>query len=1318
MAKSGLTISVVLELIKSGFDKSARAVESSVNRLKATFVRWFAVISGGALALTTLVRSLKQTALAVERNRIALKNVTDGVVDFNRAQKFLSTTARTYGQDLIALTQGYVGFSAAARQANVPIEDQEKIFEAVSKACATYGLSAERTGLVTLALSQMMSKGKISSEELRRQMGEHLPIAYMAMARASGLTTAQFEKMMAKGAILSKDILPKFADELNKATASADFDNFVTSWTKLKNEFAIGIKSLDLPGRIKPMIDGLVALVRGAVNNMRALIGGLIAFIISKPLKRLRTASIATAQGVKTQYMHAAQEIKAIDEQLAASKTTMQERSTAIHSKYAKTIEKIERDKTTRLMLLDKKLETLKASAEANKQRIVTATAQKEIALKANNAQKVAQLDATIARNKEQLARREAQINKIVAEDKVRVTERSSAAVLKAEQAKTRGLEAIASEELTQRKLVERQKVLETEKANAAAVLSTSRSSQLMKATWATLGRAMKSMWVSIQSLISMSIFGAIATAIGSLIGWITDVISKAREAARVAKEVKEAIALSDEERAARADENKDLNANLLDDNIRILEDPKAKTIDKQLAAESIKQTYGITDEYLANSKYTFDGVLEKAKKHRDLLQQQRIVQELEEDVLTAQDNANSKLDKKWLRREAREAGVDIETYVSNYYDKNVRGKEWASGQGQISKKEGQAEEAYLAIEDRKKLEAKYNEAKRKEAELKAIVDGEGRQGTVGDYGGTVEGAEKAYLEKLERFEKKRSVLEEKVYSDEKYKKDKSDASKDFLEEIVLAQAEKAKDNPLYQEALSRVIPDKTKGAGATKMEKTTAEQVVEAEKQYADGLRTAKNQLDAGVKTKKQYDEEVLRLSQKHADTLGGLLGAGAKQVDSYNKASEVIIEASDEFKKLKESFSKDAEVLNAKLADGELTEDEYASALTQLVEEYVERMYTSLDVGDAERDYKDLLRMRTKQLRENAYDSPFNIGNADLTDADKDAIAGVGDTSSSAKDIKANLDVLKKRQSEVEAVIRKIMEELRSDGWKASDLAIIDKALEDGELSEEEVKKLFEVFGDRIVKDLQKYAQGADTLKKAVAVGEANYTYKDEREKATSGVYKNIKGLASSTSRLTRSFKSLKEAFESPDTSGWEKMVTLFNSLTQAIETFIAIGKGIKAVASCIDTLSKSTEVASAVSAAAGATEVATSEAVTGAKVTETVAKTTSAYASIPFIGVALAGAAIGAMLALIVSNAGKFATGGIVGGNSYSGDKVMAMVNSGEMILNQSQQARLFKMANSGEIGRNVQQTVVVGGTLTAKADKLSMVLRKEAIRKSRL
>ena len=42
---------------------------------------------------------------------------------------------------------------------------------------------------------------------------------------------------------------------------------------------------------------------------------------------------------------------------------------------------------------------------------------------------------------------------------------------------------------------------------------------------------------------------------------------------------------------------------------------------------------------------------------------------------------------------------------------------------------------------------------------------------------------------------------------------------------------------------------------------------------------------------------------------------------------------------------------------------------------------------------------------------------------------------------------------------------------------------------------------------------------------------------------------------------------------------------------------------------------------------------------------------------------------------ANTQKFATGGIVGGNSYTGDNVPAMLNSGEMVLNADSQKRLF-------------------------------------------
>ena len=70
--------------------------------------------------------------------------------------------------------------------------------------------------------------------------------------------------------------------------------------------------------------------------------------------------------------------------------------------------------------------------------------------------------------------------------------------------------------------------------------------------------------------------------------------------------------------------------------------------------------------------------------------------------------------------------------------------------------------------------------------------------------------------------------------------------------------------------------------------------------------------------------------------------------------------------------------------------------------------------------------------------------------------------------------------------------------------------------------------------------------------------------------------------------------------------------------------------------------------------------------------------------FITAALVSAAGAAQIATIIANKPQpptFATGGVVPGNSYSGDRVHAMVNSGEMVLTRKQQAALFQMANGG-------------------------------------
>lgn len=70
------------------------------------------------------------------------------------------------------------------------------------------------------------------------------------------------------------------------------------------------------------------------------------------------------------------------------------------------------------------------------------------------------------------------------------------------------------------------------------------------------------------------------------------------------------------------------------------------------------------------------------------------------------------------------------------------------------------------------------------------------------------------------------------------------------------------------------------------------------------------------------------------------------------------------------------------------------------------------------------------------------------------------------------------------------------------------------------------------------------------------------------------------------------------------------------------------------------------------------------------------------------------------------GKFAEGGIVGGTSFSGDKLFAMVNSGEMILNKRQQGNLANMiGGGGQVEFHISGDSLVG-VLNNKRNKTNL------------
>lgn len=166
----------------------------------------------------------------------------------------------------------------------------------------------------------------------------------------------------------------------------------------------------------------------------------------------------------------------------------------------------------------------------------------------------------------------------------------------------------------------------------------------------------------------------------------------------------------------------------------------------------------------------------------------------------------------------------------------------------------------------------------------------------------------------------------------------------------------------------------------------------------------------------------------------------------------------------------------------------------------------------------------------------------------------------------------------------------------------------------------------------------------------------------------------------------------------SAWERISGVINSTLQ-------IAEGISGIVKLIDMLTTSTEAetaATAVNTTITAANTGVSATNTATKSGEAVANATASGAKLPFpanlVAIAAGVAAVVGALGMI---SGAFADGGIVGGSSWTGDKLMARVNSGEMILNGAQQSRLFAIANGATVygaasgvGRGLVEGVKVG------------------------
>lgn len=297
MARNNMNFSASLRLNTKEFKKGIADVQRTLNGLKNSFLSLSAALGAG-LGFSKIISNAKDTAQQLSVAKAVLHNVSQEVDDagykwdsYASNLNYVKKISKEYGQDLTNLIEGFGQFHAAANlvlDANgkvaLSLEDQKYIYEQLTRAAAGYHMSADRTKDMMNAITQMMSKGKVAAEELRRQLGNSLPGAFGLMATAMGVTTTELEDMMRKGQVLSADALPKFAKELERVTKDMSFDSLQQSLNRLKNSWTELVEGASVEDMYKKIVDasnGLLSWINGHMSETKGMIRGALAGLVA-----------------------------------------------------------------------------------------------------------------------------------------------------------------------------------------------------------------------------------------------------------------------------------------------------------------------------------------------------------------------------------------------------------------------------------------------------------------------------------------------------------------------------------------------------------------------------------------------------------------------------------------------------------------------------------------------------------------------------------------------------------------------------------------------------------------------------------------------------------------------------------------------------------------------------------------------------------------------------------------------------------------------------------------------------------------------------
>lgn len=216
--------------------KDLKRVDSGVLTLGKTFKALGGILA--TIGIANLGRQMLKAASDMQQLNARLIATTGSAKNASEAMLFLSGAARKQSVDVITLADGYNRLLPAVNNGTISLKEMRTVLSLANDNIKAFGLSTSETQGLFLGLSQTLTSGTVTMEDLR-QVTDRLPGVFAKTAQAMGKSSSELRKLISTGTVGAKDIIPALTDAFraNEGAAEKMGDTIASAGIRLKNSF-------------------------------------------------------------------------------------------------------------------------------------------------------------------------------------------------------------------------------------------------------------------------------------------------------------------------------------------------------------------------------------------------------------------------------------------------------------------------------------------------------------------------------------------------------------------------------------------------------------------------------------------------------------------------------------------------------------------------------------------------------------------------------------------------------------------------------------------------------------------------------------------------------------------------------------------------------------------------------------------------------------------------------------------------------------------------------------------------------------------------